>query len=245
METTLSFDYGREALAFVESLDRLTSPEQVMDGMQAVLGEFGIEFFCFSDLALPDQKFEDVLWASRIPADWLRLYLEQDYVHDDPTIRMCKHTVHPFAYRDAPYDPESEPRAAEIVQRAGEFGLDKGILVPVPGPSGCTGFAWAGGYQPDLSARTRPLLHFMALYAFDRIHALVAPGAQAKPRLTPREREVLSWIASGKSAWAVGEILKISKRTVDEHAQSACRKLRAANRTQAVAIALRDRLIRL
>jgi LuxR family quorum sensing-dependent transcriptional regulator len=64
-----------------------------------------------------------------------------------------------------------------------------------------------------------------------------------KPRLTVREREVLAWTAQGKSAWEIGEILAIAKRTVDEHAQTACRKLGAANRTQAVAIALREGII--
>ena len=61
--------------------------------------------------------------------------------------------------------------------------------------------------------------------------------------LTPREREVLTWVAQGKSAWEIGEILNIGKRTVDEHVQTAARKLDAANRVQAVAIALRERLI--
>jgi LuxR family transcriptional regulator, quorum-sensing system regulator BjaR1 len=63
------------------------------------------------------------------------------------------------------------------------------------------------------------------------------------PILTPREREVLAWVAQGKSAWEIGEILEIAKRTVDEHAQTAVRKLGAVNRTHAVAIALRDNLI--
>jgi LuxR family quorum sensing-dependent transcriptional regulator len=64
-----------------------------------------------------------------------------------------------------------------------------------------------------------------------------------QPSLTAREREVLAWISLGKSAWEIGEILGIAKRTVDEHAQTAARKLGAANRTQAVAIAVRDGLI--
>jgi LuxR family transcriptional regulator, quorum-sensing system regulator BjaR1 len=54
---------------------------------------------------------------------------------------------------------------------------------------------------------------------------------------------VLVWTAHGKSAWEIGEILGIAKRTVDEHAQTAFRKLGAANRTQAVALAVRKRLI--
>jgi DNA-binding CsgD family transcriptional regulator len=69
------------------------------------------------------------------------------------------------------------------------------------------------------------------------------PAPSDQPSLTTREREVLTWISHGKSAWEIGEILGIAKRTVDEHAQTAARKLGAANRTQAVAIAVRDRLI--
>jgi LuxR family transcriptional regulator, quorum-sensing system regulator BjaR1 len=52
-------------------------------------------------------------------------------------------------------------------------------------------------------------------------------------------------VANGKSAWEIGEILHITKRTVDEHVQTAVRKLGAANRTHAVALALRDGLIKL
>jgi LuxR family quorum sensing-dependent transcriptional regulator len=77
------------------------------------------------------------------------------------------------------------------------------------------------------------------------------PGTQARrklqtgeqPVLTPREREVLAWVAQGKSAWEIGEILDITKRTVDEHAQTAVRKLGAVNRTHAVAIAVREHII--
>lgn len=69
------------------------------------------------------------------------------------------------------------------------------------------------------------------------------PEAGDRPVLTPREREVLAWVAQGKSAWEIGEILDIAKRTVDGHAQIAVRKLGAVNRTHAVAIAVRERII--
>jgi len=69
------------------------------------------------------------------------------------------------------------------------------------------------------------------------------PATARTHSLTPREREVLWWAAEGKSAAQIGEILHITKRTVDEHTHNAARKLGAANRTQAVAIGLRERLI--
>ncbi len=49
---------------------------------------------------------------------------------------------------------------------------------------------------------------------------------------------MLSWIAAGKSAWEIGEILNISKRTVEEHSQQTVRKLGASNRAHAVALAI-------
>jgi DNA-binding CsgD family transcriptional regulator len=61
--------------------------------------------------------------------------------------------------------------------------------------------------------------------------------------LTPREREVLTWAARGKSARETAKILHITKRTVDEHVHGAVRKLGAANRTQAVALAFLGRII--
>jgi LuxR family quorum sensing-dependent transcriptional regulator len=66
-----------------------------------------------------------------------------------------------------------------------------------------------------------------------------------KSKLTPREVEVLRWVADGKSAWEIGEILHISKRMVDAHAQAGVRKLGATNRTHAVVLALRDGTIEL
>ncbi len=73
--------------------------------------------------------------------------------------------------------------------------------------------------------------------------ALVPKTPTRDGLLTPREREVLAWVARGKSAWEIGEILDITKRTVDEHVQTTVRKLGAINRTHAVALAIRDDVI--
>jgi LuxR family quorum sensing-dependent transcriptional regulator len=101
------------------------------------------------------------------------------------------------------------------------------------------------GVSIDLRREVRFALHVMAIYAHSTVRRLVAPEPVKRPALTPREREVLGWAAHGKSAWEIGEILHIAKRTVDEHATTAFHKLGAANRAHAVAIAVRDRIIEL
>lgn len=57
--------------------------------------------------------------------------------------------------------------------------------------------------------------------------------------LTPRERECLQWAAVGKSEWEISQILGISEHTSEKHLLNAKMKLRAVNRVQAVAEAIR------
>jgi DNA-binding CsgD family transcriptional regulator len=62
-------------------------------------------------------------------------------------------------------------------------------------------------------------------------------------RLTPRERECLAWIASGKTDWEISQILAISRQTVHGYVQSALSRLGARTRAQAVALAMHSRQI--
>jgi DNA-binding NarL/FixJ family response regulator len=67
--------------------------------------------------------------------------------------------------------------------------------------------------------------------------------AKGTGRLTPREREVLRLAADGLSSEKIGERLFLSPQTVRGHVGNAMGKLQAHTRTQAVATALRERLI--
>ena len=63
--------------------------------------------------------------------------------------------------------------------------------------------------------------------------------------LTPREIEVLEQLAEGLSNKAIAARLGISDQTVKFHVASICGKLGAANRTDAVRLAVRRGLISL
>ena len=58
--------------------------------------------------------------------------------------------------------------------------------------------------------------------------------------LTPREIEVLRWIATGKSDWQIGQILSISDKTVNFHVENMKRKLGVATRIQVVVQAVHE-----
>lgn len=53
-------------------------------------------------------------------------------------------------------------------------------------------------------------------------------------RLTPREAEVLCWVAQGKTNIEIGCILGVSRRTAQKHLEHIFRKLSVRTRTAAV-----------
>jgi LuxR family transcriptional regulator, quorum-sensing system regulator BjaR1 len=237
-------DIRRSAFEFVQDLEHLSTTGEIMVAMGGLLKGHGFEYHCVSFLATATETLEDVLLSNQLPEEWLKLYIEREYVHDDPAFRHAKTVVRPFRwFKESPYDPEREPRAAEVVKRAGDFGILDGFLIPVASTAGRMGQIWFGGQTLDLQKDELPALHLMAIYAFDRILKLHGSPAQRQASLTPREREILTLVANGKSTWEIGEALHISSRTVKAHIKHLCPKLGAVTRTQAVMIAVRDKLI--
>jgi LuxR family quorum sensing-dependent transcriptional regulator len=221
-------DIRRSAFEFVEGIERRCTTGEIMDAMEALLKKYGFEYHCVSFLATATETLEDVLLSNRLPEEWLNLYIEREYVHDDPGFRYAKKVVRPFRwFKEAPYN----------------FGILDGFVIPVASTTGRMGQIWFGGRTLDLPQHQLPALHLMAIYAFDRILKLHCSPARYQASLTPREREILTLVANGKSTWEIGEALHISSRTVKEHLKHLCRKLRAVTRTQAVMIAIRDKII--
>jgi len=72
---------------------------------------------------------------------------------------------------------------------------------------------------------------------FSPKHSPVARHSHHNRLLTSREREVLGWLARGKSNAEIGEILKISAATVGKHLEHIYPKLGVENRTAAASFA--------
>jgi transcriptional regulator EpsA len=98
-----------------------------------------------------------------------------------------------------------------------------------------------------------PHLHTTYLRVQDTERSLATP-TRATPaastlepvppsQITDREKEILRWVREGKSNQQIGDVLGISALTVKNHVQKILRKLGAANRAQAVAIAMTTRLL--
>jgi NarL family two-component system response regulator LiaR len=67
---------------------------------------------------------------------------------------------------------------------------------------------------------------------------------QSKPNLTKREQQVLRPLTQGLKNKQIAEELKISESTVKKHIANIITKLGVGSRTEAVARALKEKLIK-
>jgi DNA-binding CsgD family transcriptional regulator len=91
-------------------------------------------------------------------------------------------------------------------------------------------------YLGDLLRMAREMDQARAAWGVPPAGGTASPS---EPPLTPREREVLRWLAGGKTDRDIGDILAISRRTVHKHLQRIYEKLGVETRTAAVVRAMR------
>ena len=78
-----------------------------------------------------------------------------------------------------------------------------------------------------------------------KVLSRMQPQPSAPISLTPREREVLEWMATSNTYKQIAVQLSVSEETVRSHAKNILEKLRQPNRAQAVLAAVKIRLIEL
>ncbi len=77
----------------------------------------------------------------------------------------------------------------------------------------------------------------------DFLHRSESSAPETREELTPREQEVLTFIAEGNSNREIADALVISIKTVDRHRENIMRKLQLHNRVELVKYAIEKGLI--
>ena len=99
-----------------------------------------------------------------------------------------------------------------------------------------------GEHPINESLTTRPKVAEQVLHQFQELSWRSEAEAFISP-LTPRETEILSYIAQGYLNKQIAAELGISEQTIKNHVTSILRKLNANARTEAVVVAIRQGLI--
>lgn len=95
----------------------------------------------------------------------------------------------------------------------------------------------SGGNRLSARLAPRPEFHFTTIVLTEEVTA-IDPQRLAVLGLSPRQNEVLAWMAEGKSNAEIGLILSMNPLTVKTHVREILRKMNVENRTTATVRAL-------
>jgi LuxR family transcriptional regulator, quorum-sensing system regulator BjaR1 len=238
----------KTAFDIVETIDSAGSIDQIMDALSKAAYSFGYENFSIAGLPMPSESIDPYIMACGWPDQWASRYREENYVHIDPVIRQVRTASKPFMWSDAPIKPQ-DVLARKMMNEATEFGLVEGFAVPIYTTHGFQAIVTFGANELVLNKSEQAALHLVAIYAHQAIRAFLPDKGIQNDKFKPqkqlslREIECLKWVASGKTAYEISIITGISQRTVQQHMRNLMQKLNATNGTQAVAQALRSRII--
>ncbi|HEX7027143.1 MAG TPA: LuxR family transcriptional regulator [Gammaproteobacteria bacterium] len=202
----------------------------------------GFDLFLYGIKSGVPGKEPDII--STYPSAWRATYDSNQYMLHDPTVSHCVHSFLPLIWSPELYQTRSQK---EIYEEACDYDIRSGVSIPIRSfqdKLGMISFANGGRMckgESQISSQLMPELSLLVAYMHEAYIRLEQP--EETPRLTPRERECLKWIASGKTTWEVSRIMNCSERTVTFHVSNITSKLGVSNRQHAVARAVSLSLI--
>ncbi|SEE64660.1 DNA-binding transcriptional regulator, CsgD family [Rhizobiales bacterium GAS188] len=225
---------------FVDSIASAPDSAALRDAMSEAAAS--LDLSCFAYLSMPDLPRSQPHLISTYPTTWTEHYLRRNYERLDPVIIQAIGETEPFAWGPEIGSSRLSNPQRELFEEAAKFGVRYGFTVPIHdsrGPVAAVTFA-ADERRPQFErciGEHRRVLQLMAMYFHAHARRKLAPKRMIGGAvLSPREFECLEWVCQGKSAWEIGRILGISRRTAAFHLDNARAKLGVRSNYQAVAL---------
>lgn len=234
--------YGKRTLDFVERLQKLTDYDVICQEIKKELEWFGLTCVTAWSMPGPGRPHDEGMILNNRPRDYIEYYKEKKYLERDALILEMRKSLQPYSWKDVRKRRKLNKLETRIIDEGQDFGVNDGFIVPIVTMSGSLSVFSPCGPNPDLSQRARSALEIIGIYSQQALkRALIHTKREeaAHTPLTPREREIMQWVAVGKSDEEIAAMLAIGAATVTTHVESAKRKLDAFRRTYAVVQAIR------
>jgi DNA-binding CsgD family transcriptional regulator len=195
----------------------------------------------------PGHETPTATHISTYPVEWIEQYVRQRHFERDPVVQAAIRSTSPILWEQEADRRQLEPEARHLMDEAATLGIANGVTIPVRGPSDFALFSLCpADHSGQLVAHVLPQLLLLGISVHERARELLPrvpmPGSRGV-RLSPREKQVLQWLAVGKTYWETSCILSLSEATIRTYVQTAMVKLGCQERTHAIVRAIRLGLI--
>lgn len=228
---------------FQKQLAAATSIKQLEAVLKQYLHDEGMSSYAVTYYAGHTRTGNKLIYDLVSPAlkPWHQYYLEQKYADVDRTLEQSHQMTLPL-YWDVQQQlaQAKNNREKRIRQESIEFGIDKGLSLPIHGPD--NDFAILVLHQRVNETGLQDYLNkqyqwLSAALLFIHYLRVLLPKANTDGKiahLTQREQQCLTMTARDMRTDAIANALNIKERTVNFHLQNANKKLGTKNKYQSV-----------
>jgi LuxR family quorum sensing-dependent transcriptional regulator len=184
---------------------------------------------------------------------WIRAYDERAYLELDPRVELASEPGYAF-WEARQFD--KDPRHKLFLRESAAYGIESGLVIGLctrdPPSYAMLGLNRAAPTFDTWSAEQRLLVAGQAsilgkvlsrtVRCYLHKQELLFPAPPMK--LNPREREILTFAAAGRTSKEIAGKLGVAKVTVDMMVAGILSKMGALNRNQAIAKAIDNKLIK-
>ncbi len=230
---------------FEQTFEKIQDSPDVGQSLHIVSQAYNLAHITYHFAQTVAGRVDSPFVRTTYPSEWVARYLLKGYVAHDPIVLEGFARTLPFDWREV----EATEKALEIMIDAAKYGLGgSGFSVPVIDKHRRRALvSFNSTHKEDewsqftFTHKTHlvEISHCLHRKAIVELYGNTDPI----PQLAPREIECLTWAALGKDHKAIAILLDISEHTVKDYLKSARYKLDCANISQAVAKAIKLRLI--
>lgn len=237
---------------FLGALVTTTTPEEAWSALRGFLARYDVETVNYGVGPVEGvASGADVEYMTTLPETWMEEYVATDLARGDHALWHCMQALTPVATGIAKADDLGLGELERHFLRAAEAetGLKTGLCVPVRSarPRQLGGVSLGTRLPKDtfdrIIAEHGASIHIAILHFHVHAQTLRQREATADAPLSARERECLLWLGRGLRPDQIADRLGLARVTVDLHLRGARRKLKAATREHALAIAVSQGLI--
>lgn len=240
----------------IEAIHAAASRPDCFHVFGRLIARRGFPAFVHVPVAPATQDPLDAMWATVRP-DWVETYQREQFWRTDPVVAASRQTVAPLVWSDMVvgrglFAGRTLGRPAlRVMEAVRDFGYLNGITLPIHGGNRAVISCFAEDASPtachEMFQRHGATVSLLMLHLHEslaRFGRCDEVTGSVEGSITPRMREILTWVAAGKTNAEIAIILGISGETVSSHMRGALARLDVHTRAQAAARALRLGLIR-
>ncbi len=226
-----------ELYSFLDDLERATSTGNVWDLLFTFVKNLDIDTLGYHHLPPPGATdFDEKLFLARgVPQERVSNFRRQHKFFRSPFEKRTSQINTPVFWSNA--ETQLDLSTEQIAGLKKFYNKDhyNGIIVPVFGVGGRNGCLVFHFRTVDYRISKTQVRHLQ--WASQNAHQifceLMVKSRNTNMELTIREKEILTWVAHGKSNSVIGEIIGISPHTVNGHLRRIYLKTGTSDRTTA------------